>query len=442
MRRSSRVTRRRFLAAAAGSAAAAVAGAPYFVPARALGRDGAIAPSNRIATGHIGVGGRGSGLLNSFLGLSEVQSVAVADVDVRHRERAAGVIEKKYADQAAAGAFKGTQTYNDFRELIERSDVDALVMAVPDHWHAVLACAALRAGKDIYTEKPLSLTVPDGRAVVETANRFGRVVQVGSHERSRSNARYAAELVRSGYIGKLHTIHVNMPVDNHGPIPPQPVMPVPDGFDYNMWLGPAPWAPYTEKRCHFHFRYILDYSGGEMTDRGAHIIDLAQLGHGSDDTGPVEVWGDGWAPEDGLFNTFMKYKFGFRYADGVQVLGESVGPRGIKYVGDKGWIFVYIHGGNLEASDPRLLQIALKPDDVHLGRSPGHHQDFIECVKTRKRPFATAEIGHRTATMCHIANIAMLLKRKLQWDPAAERFINDDAANHMLDRPMREPWRV
>ena len=232
------------------------------------------------------------------------------------------------------------------------------------------AWPAAKAGKDIYCEKPLANSIPEGRAVVDAVRRYRRVFQTGSHERSRDNARYACELVRNGRIGKLHTIRVNMPIDN-GPVPNFPEMPVPEGFDYDFWLGPAPAAPYTEKRCHFYFRYILDYSGGEMTDRGAHIIDLGQLGNNTDDTGPISVEGTGQFPEDGLFNTAMSYKFAFEYANGVRLVGESIGPRGIKFEGTDGWIFIHIHGGNLQAEPASLLKEVIGPEEEHLGRSRG-----------------------------------------------------------------------
>jgi len=316
------------------------------------------------------------------------------------------------------------------------------MIATPDHWHAVISVAAAKAGKDIYCEKPLANSIPEGRAVVDAVRRYRRVFQTGSHERSRDNARYACELVRNGRIGKLHTIRVNMPVDNYGPNTNQPEMPVPPGFDYNFWLGPAPLAPYTERRCHFFFRYILDYSGGEMTDRGAHIIDLGQLGNNTDHTGPISVEGNGWFPEDGLFNTAMRYQFQFEYANGVRLIGETVAPRGIKFEGTAGWIFIYIHGGDLRAEPASLLKEVIGPNELHLGRSRGHHQDFIQCVKSRGEPKAFCEAGHHTATMCHLANIAMKLNRKLRWDPEQEQFINDDEANRMLVPSMRSPWSV
>ncbi len=435
------ISRRGFLRKTAGVAAGAAA-FPYIIPSSALGADGAVAPSNRIVMASIGTGGQGTGDTRGLMNLPDVQYVAVCDVDRAHRESAKNMIEDFYKNRQNTPEYKGVDTYNDFREVLARPDIDAVMIATPDHWHAVISVAAAKAGKDIYCEKPLANSIPEGRAVVDAVRRYRRVLQTGSHERSRDNARYACELVRNGRIGKLHTIRVNMPIDNHGPIPNQPPMAVPDGFDYNFWLGPAASATYTEKRCHFYFRYILDYSGGEMTDRGAHIIDLAQLGNGTDDTTPVSVWGTGDFPKDGLFNTAMNYSFGFEYANGVKLLGECVGPRGIKFEGDKGWVFIHIHGGDLEAEPASLLKEVIGPNELHLGRSRGHHLDFIENVKSRGECKAPVEVGHHTATMCHLANIAMRLGRKLQWDPAKEVFLNDDEANRMKMPSMRGPWTV
>jgi len=434
------LSRRDFLRRTSVAAAGAV-GFPYIIPSSALGADGAIAPSNRIVMASIGVGGQGSYDTRALMNLPEVQMVAVCDVDSEHRAAAKKMVEEYYA-QKNDGAYKGCADYNDFREVLAREDIDAVMIAPPDHWHAVISVAAAKAGKDIYCEKPLANSIPEGRAVVDAVRRYRRVFQTGSHERSRDNARYACELVRNGRIGKLHTIRVNMPVDNYGANTNQPEMPVPPGFDYNFWLGPAPLAPYTERRCHFFFRYILDYSGGEMTDRGAHIIDLGQLGNDTDHTGPISVEGNGWFPEDGLFNTAMRYQFQFEYANGVRLIGETVAPRGIKFEGTDGWIFIYIHGGDLRAEPASLLKEVIGPNELHLGRSRGHHQDFIQCVKSRGEPKAFCEAGHHTATMCHLANIAMKLNRKLRWDPDQEQFINDDEANRMLVPSMRSPWSV
>ncbi len=433
-------SRRDFLRRSAAVTAGAVT-FPYIIPARALGADGAVAPSNRIVMASIGTGGQGSYDMKALMSVPDVQMVAVCDVDAGRRANAKKAVEDFYAGKNDA-TFKGCAEYNDFREVLARDDIDAVMIATPDHWHPAISVAACKAGKDIYCEKPLSNSIPEGRAVVDAVRKYRRVFQTGSHERSRDNARYACELVRNGRIGKLHTIRVNMPIDNHYPVGPQPVMPVPEGFDYNMWLGPAPLEPYTEKRCHFWFRYILDYSGGEMTDRGAHILDLAQLGNGTDDTFPTSVEGQGWFPEDGLFNTAMSYRYQFGYANGVTLIGESKGERGVKFEGTDGWIFIHVHGGDLEAEPAALLKEVIGPKELHLGRSRGHHLDFIENVKSRGECKAPVEVGFHTAAMCHMANIAMRLGRKLNWDPAKEMFINDDEANRMMVPAMRSPWHV
>lgn len=441
MASSTRITRRNFFRRTAVATGGAVA-FPYIIPATALGKDGAVAPSERIVMASIGVGGQGRYDMRGFLNIPEVQMVAVCDVDTGHRAQAKGEVEAFYADKAPKGTYSGCAEYNDFREVMARDDIDAVMIATPDHWHALMSIAAAKAGKDMYCEKPLANSIGEGRAVVDAVKRYQRVFQTGSHERSRDNARYACELVRNGRIGKLHTIEVNLPIDNHGPIPDQPVMPIPEGFDYDMWLGPAQWEPYTEKRCHFYFRYILDYSGGEVTDRGAHIIDLGQLGNGTDHTGPVEVFGHGDFPRDGFFNTAMNFKFEFNYANGVHMICECKPTRGIRFIGDEGWIFIHIHGGNLEAEPASLLQEVIGPDELHLGRSPGHHKDFINNVKTRGTPMAPVYAGHRTASMCHLGNIAMRLGRKLQWDPDKEQFVNDPEADRLLCGHMRSPWHI
>ncbi|MBN2449827.1 MAG: Gfo/Idh/MocA family oxidoreductase [Lentisphaeria bacterium] len=423
--------------------AAAAAGAPLVLPGRLFGAVGGVSPSERIVMGMIGVGGQGGYHVQTLCGFPEVQIAAVCDVDAGHRLRAIEKVESSYADRRKAGAFRGCDAYNDFRELLARPDLDAVLIATPDHWHAAISIAAMEAGKDVYVEKPLSLTVRQGREVCAAARRYRRVVQVGSHERSRANARFACELVRNGRIGELKAIRVNMPLDGgQQPVPPQPVTPVPQGLDWDFWLGPAPWAPYTPKRCHFSFRYIMDYSGGEMTDRGAHIMDIGQLGNATDGSGPVEVEGRGWRPTEGLFDTFMRYDFRFRYANGVEMVGSTAGPRGIRFEGTEGWVFVHIHGGNLEADPASLLQQRIGPNDIQLGRSPGHHQDFLDAVRTRGTTMAPVEAGHRTATLCHLANIAMLVGGRLEWDPVAEEFTNSLAANRLLSRPARAPWEV
>ncbi len=450
-----RINRREFLKNSAALTTAAL-GFPYIVKSSAFGADGSTAPSNRIVMGCIGMGGQGTYNMKAFLNNSDVQVVAVCDVNrgdasydmlyqapgtTAGRERARAIVNNKYGNRDCAA-------YNDFREILCREDIDAVSVCTPDHWHGLISIAAAKANKDIYCEKPLVNTIAEGRALCEAVKRHGRVLQTGSHERSNDSVRFACELVRNGRIGKLHTIRVNMPNSDSHHLEilksnyPQPTMPVPDGFDYDMWLGHTPWVEYTQKRCHFWWRFILDYGGGEMTDRGAHIIDIGQLGNNTDDTGPIEISGSGKAPDKGIYDTFMEYNFECRYANGVRLIGGSSGNRGLKFEGTDGWIFIHIHGGRLEAGPDSLLKESIGPDEIHLGRSTEHHRNFLDSVKTRRQPIAPAEVGHRTASICHLVNIAMLTGSKLKWDPDKERIINNYDANRMLSRPMRSPWHL
>jgi predicted dehydrogenase len=447
--------RRQFIKRVGGVSAAAV-GFPYIVRSSALGADGTVMPSERVTMGCIGVGGQGTHNMNAFMQFSDVQIVAVCDVErgsnlyrgeTFGRNQAKEKVDAYYA-QKGGGAISGCEAFEDFRELLDRREIDAVTVCTPDHWHGVIGVLAARAGKDVYCENPLANTVLDGREICEAVKRYGRILQTGSHERSNDSVRYACELVRNGRIGKLQTVRVNMPCDepHHQQVRdmagPHPDMTVPRGFNYDMWLGPADDAPYTEKRCHFWWRFILEYGGGEMTDRGAHIIDLAQFGNGTDDTGPIEVTAKGKRLPRGLFNVFMEYEFELKYANGVRVVGASQGTRGLKFEGDKGWIFIHIHGGELEAEPASLLKEVIRPGEIRLGRSAGHHRDFLDAVKARTEPVAPAEVGHRTSSICHLINIAMLTEQTLTWDPTMERITNNAEADRMLSRPFRSPWHI
>ena len=436
----SKHTRRKFLRQASTGAAALIA-APYFVPARVLGAEGATPPSDRIVMGVIGTGGMGKANLDMFMSERDVQMVAACDVDARHLAEGVEKVNAKYDNLDC-------KAYSDFRELLAREDIDAVAVVTPDHWHALASIAAARAGKDIYCEKPLANSVGEGRAICEAVRENGRILQTGSHERSTPSVRQACELVRNGRLGKIHTVRINLPTDESHhrramkltDVPPP--MPVPEGFDYDFWLGHTPEVPYTEKRCHFGWRFILAYGGGEMTDRGAHIIDIAQLALGMDETGPVEYRGRGAASSTSLFDAFFNFEFENTYANGVKMIGTSKhGPRGVGFEGDQGKLFVHVHGGKLEAEPTSLLEEPIGAGEIQLGRTPGHRRNFLDCLRTREAPLATAEIGHRTATICHLNNIAFRLGRPLTWDPVAEK-TDDDQANDMLTPKMREPWSL
>ncbi len=439
------------------------AAAPFIVPASALGRAGRPAASDRIVMGCIGLGGQGTFNMRAFINQPDTEIVALCDVDegvgnfdMLYQEPGNNRAGLQPAAVKAVAAYeeKGQHVpldrfalYTDFRELLARPDIDAVTVCTPDHWHGLISIAAAKAGKDIYCEKPLVNSVAEGRAVVEAVRRYGRVLQTGSHERSNDSVRYAWELVKNDRIGKLREIHVNMPnSDSHHEElrrdrGDHPAVPVPEGFHYDMWLGPACWAPYTPKRTHFWWRFILETGGGEMTDRGAHIIDLAQFIHESDDSGPIELVAEGKQVTSKLFDCFIEYAFECTYSDGVKLIGTSSGNRGLRLVGSDGWIFIHIHGGRLEASNPDILREIIGAGEVHTERSPGHHRNFLDCVKSRRLPVAHAEIGHRTATICHLLNIAMLTRKPIRWDPQNERS-DDDEINRLLKRPMRSPWKI
>jgi len=444
------VTRRRFLQSSAAVAAASALAAPYIIPASALGADGRPAPSNRITMGCIGLGGRGSVNLQQFLSRPEVQMVALCDVDAgsdryedawtRGLAPAVETVKKHYAAKAPAGAFNGPDGYADFRPLLARADIDAVCISTPDHWHGLITVAAARAGKDVYCEKPMSLTVAEGRAMADAVRRYARVFQVGSQRRSSARCRASCELVRNNRIGKLHTVHVGLMGPywlrkNHKPSDaPEPV---PAGFDYDLWLGPAPAAPYTYNRCHWNFRWNLDYSGGNLTDWGAHMIDMAHWGMGTEHTGPVEVEGKGTFPaRASLYNAATGFDLTFTYANGVKMLVKSSGS-GVRWEGSDG--SVELEGATKPA---HLAREVIGPGETRLYVSDDHHANFLECVRTRRDTAAPAEVAHRSITPSHLGNIAMQLGRKLKWDPAKERFENDPEADRFLSRPWREPWSI
>jgi len=444
-----KVSRRNFLRGATAALVASAA-APYVVPASALGADGRPAPSDRITMGCIGLGGRGTVDMQAFLGRGDVQIVALCDVDkgsdryedawYRGLKPAMDAVAKHYARDKAAGTYRGPDGTQDFRELLARTDIDAVTVATPDHWHAGIVVAAAKAGKDIYCEKPMSLTVADGRAMVEAVRRYGRVFQCGSQRRSSAKCRFSCELVRNGRIGKLQAVRVGLPggrwIRSNAKETFEPE-PVPETFDYDMWLGPAPWAPYTYNRCHWNFRWNLDYSGGQVTDWGAHYIDMAHWGMGAEHAGPVEVAGEGkFPPPSELWNTATDFHFACTYAGGVK-MDVSSGGGGVRFIGADGW--VDLEGGSEPAS---LQKEPTGTDEIHLYESRDQHGNFIDCVKSRGPTAAPVDVAHRSIIPAHLGNIAMRLGRKVRWDPAAERFFDDPGADRLLSRAYRSPWSV
>jgi predicted dehydrogenase len=441
--------RREFL-----KSAATLTSAPLFIPVSALGRQGTVAPSNRITMAVIGTGNQGTGDMQGFLGDKRVQVVAVCDVNretpgywdgaIAGREPARVMVEWHYARDKRSGMYKGCTAYEDFREVIARKDIDAVLIAVPDHWHSIPVIEAARAGKDIYGEKPLSLTIAEGRAMCDAVKASNRIFQCGSQQRSDPRFRRACEIVRNGGIGKLKTVTCGLP----GGTPDlgktgdrQDPEPVPDGFNYDMWLGPAPEAPYAPARCFVNFRWILDYSGGQITDWGGHHPDIAQWGMGTVLTGPVAIRNGQaqWAKEK-LWNTATDYYFEAVYENDVKLVVSSRVRGGVTFEGSDGR--VWVNRGAIETSPISLLDYEPGPNDVRLYRSDNHYRNFIDCVISRQEPIAPIEQAHRSISIGHLGNISLRLGRDLRWDPKQERILGDNAANQMLSRPMRKPWAI
>jgi predicted dehydrogenase len=391
-------------------------------------KDKPVAAGDKLIMGAIGTGGRGTGIMKEAMKQPGVQMVAVCDVDANHRAAAAKAVGGDCAQ------------FKDFRELLARKDIHAVTIGTPDHWHTLVALEALKQGKDVYCEKPLTLTVAEGQALVKLARAKNRVFQVGSQQRSDRRFRLACELVRNGRIGKIKTIEARIGSNPRGgPFKP---MPVPAELDWDLWLGPTPKVTYLRERCHGTFRWWYEYSGGKMTDWGAHHNDIAQWGLGMDDSGPVAVEARGEEPskDPNSYNIHPDFEITFTYANGARLVSMSRGINGVHFAGEDGqWIFV--SRGTINASDPRILQAPLPGNAVRLYESTNHMGNFIECVRSRKKPICDVEIGHRSVSVCHIGNIALRLGKKLKWDPVKEQF--DDAdANKWLSREMRAPWKL
>jgi len=434
---------------------------PTVVRSSALGKAGSVAPSERINMGCIGVGGMGTNNMRAFMAHDDVQIRAVCDVvkasdQYGHwykkgwqgawfgREPARSIVEDHYSQQNRTGRYRDCDAYGDFRDIIARDDIDAVCITTPDHWHAIPAVLAAAAGKDIYCEKPLTLTVAEGRAVAQAVQRYNTVFQTGTQRRSNQLYRFICELIRNGRIGTFQRALVAIgPNNKQAPSSDWAPMPVPDWLDYDMWLGPAPWAPYHKDRCLYNFRFGADYSGGQTTNLGAHGIDIVQWANGTDETGPVEVEDlGGEFPSDGLFTTATKVHFRARYANGTELICRTQKDEIYRFEGSEGWIQLPVYSDEITCHPESLKTAVIGPNEIHLHESNDHHRNFLDCIKSRARTAAPAEIGHRSVSICHLGNIAMRLKAKLRWDPSAERFTNSDEANQMLARPMRGPWHL
>jgi predicted dehydrogenase len=426
---STRLSRRSFLHSAAGALAGPLA------LSSALGDDKKPAASDRLAIGFIGMGTMNRGHLGWFLGQKDVQVVAVCDVDTTRREHARETVEKRYGEAKKSGAYKGCDAYNDFRDVLKRPDIDAVVIATPDHWHAIPVIEACQAKKDIYCEKPLSLTIREAKLMMDAVRKYGRVFQTGSQQRSDKEFRQACELVRNGRIGKVRWVNV----DVGGPSKPcdLPEEKMEPGLDWDRWLGPAPKRPYNSvlspRGVHKHFpdwRNYKEYSGGMMTDWGAHHFDIAQWGLGMDESGPVEVI----PPDDPKATKGVR----FVYENGVEVVHAAWG--GVLFIGTDGAILV--NRGKICCAPEKILKEPLGEKAVRLYKSPGHQRDWLNCVRSRKKPICEVEIGARSVTVCHLGNLAYWNHKKLRWDPKKWEFVGGDGDAAWLDRERRDPWQL
>ena len=392
------------------------------------------APSKQITLGFIGLGIHGGGYnLPHFLAIPEARAVAVCDVYADRATAARDQVNAAYGNSDCA-------VFSDFRDLLARPDIDAVVISTPDHWHVLMSLMAARAGKDVFCEKP-TLTIQEGRALVEGIARTGVIYQGGIEDRSVDIYHRMAEIVRNGRLGKLERIRVALPAGD--PFPKEEPVPVPEGLDYELWLGPAPSSPYTPTKLGAQqWRNDFDYSGGKLTDWGAHLIDTAQVAIFEERGGPISVEGKGEFPVDAMANTATTYEITYRYASGVEMLVKSDGA-GVGFYGSDGWIRSNGWREPIEASDPEILNAVFPSESNKMYPLPvGEHQAFIDGVKSRKAPYYTPEDIHRLSTTMHLGNISMRLGRKLAWDPAKEEFADDAEANAMRARPMREPWSL
>jgi predicted dehydrogenase len=419
----------------------AIASTFFIVPRHVLGR-GFIAPSDKINLGFIGCGKQSGGLQNNFLKSNQVQVVAASDVSQSKLTRFVGRTDKFYADQKEKTSYKATEFHADFRDLLARKDIDAVVIATPDHWHAAMAVRACAAGKDVYCEKPLSLTIPEGRAMVNAARQYNRVFQTGSMQRSWPEFRQAVELVRNGYIGELQKVVVNVggapkKWDLQGETKPS-------DMNWEMWLGPntverpfhSDLAPSLEQEPKYwpKWRWYNEFGGGGMTDWGAHMFDIGQWGMGMDDSGPIEI-----TPTETGFdkakNVFFKYK------NGVEMIHFSQPDKPFcHFIGTKG--DVWVARGDLRTSPWRLKTQEIGAQEKRVYFSDNHYVDFLKAIKSRQKPICDVEIGHRTASVCTLGNIAYQLNRPLKWNPTTEQFTGDSKANALLKRPIKKEWAV
>jgi predicted dehydrogenase len=449
--------RRTFLRNTTATALGAIA-VPSIVPSSVFGKN---APSNKINIGQIGCGriARDHDIAETIK-YEDARFIAVSDVDSKRLADGKKLIEDYYTKKTGSAGYVDVKMYEDYREMLMNPDIDAVIISTPDHQHAEPALRAALAKKDIYLQKPNSLTVAEGRLMSDVVHRQGVILQIGTQQRSSPQFRVAAELVRNGRIGKVHTVKIGLPGDPSGP--PAPEMPVPKNLNYDMWLGPTPYVPYTEIGVHPQIGYdrpgwlrLEQFGAGMITGWGQHHFDSAAWGMDTEFTGPISVEAVAQFPKSGLWNVHGDFMVKAEYENGITMYTSGGFPNGIRYEGTEGWIFVsrgsYVASASdpvsrersaraLDASDPKILTSEIKPTEINLYRSDNQHGNWLECIKSRKEPISPVEKGHRACTVCLISHIAMKIPGKLLWDPKTEKFINNDLANSMLSRPQRYPY--
>lgn len=453
-----RVSRRAFLKVSLTAGSGLIA--PTLVPASVFGKD---APSNKIQVGQIGCGRIANEMdMPGILKHDIARVVAVCDLDSLRLAKAKARVEKHYADKSGSGSALAVKAFGDYRLLLQDASIDAVAISTPDHWHCEPVIAGALAGKDVYVQKPLSMTIAEGRQVSDTLRAKKTAFQIGSQQRSDSpwpQFRRACELVRNGRIGKLHTVQVGLPTDPAGE--DEPEMPVPPNLNYEMWLGATPLAPYTEKRVHPQnsiterpgWLRIESYCLGMITGWGSHHVDIAHWGMDTELTGPVEAHAHAEFPRKGLWNVHGPFHIELKYANGVTMVLDNKFPNGVRFEGSDGWVFVSRGSARATASDPvtgnsaafaasspEILKSEIGPNEIHLYKSADHHLDWLHSIQTRQPGATRPEQAHRSTSACGIGWIAMKLGRPLRWDPVKEEFLNDSEANAMRSRTQRPPY--
>ena len=428
-------SRREFLKRSTSAAVGAII-LPQIIPSSALGLNGTTPPSDRIVMGSIGVGSQGTSNMNGFLKFKQVQYVAVCDVDKKHNQSAKEKVDRTYGN-------KNCRTYGDFREFLEKEKLDAVCLSLPDHWHSIISVSCANNKLDIYGEKPLARSIHESQAISAAVHKNNIIWQTGSWQRSVENFHRGVELVRNGRIGKITHVEVGLP-DGKRSIGTPAVMPIPEELNWEFWLGPALNVPYRGV-SHWNWRWIQDYSGGQLTDWAGHHIDIAHWGLGFDGTGPISVEGKGVYPREGIYNTAIEYDFNCVYKDGTTMRVANASRQkygmGTVWYGDKGWLRVD-RGDVIEASDAKILNEKIGENEIQIYKSTNHEQNFLECIKSRKETITPVDTALRSISVGLLGEIAMLTGQKIQWDPEKQEIIDNKMASRLLSRPYRQPWAL